>query len=258
MPKSKYALIALLVCALQFFDASQAREFSGVSTKVSYQCKTGEDISVEGTSQTIALTGACRNLSISGVSASVRVQQVESIVLEGFKNQVAYGSNALGGKPKIDVSGVSCAANPDKSLIIARAPANTPTSRTTVNTAAPAALIADVAACSATRTIAGVSNGQAIDCAKGERLLISGVNIVTSISGNCAAICIDGTSNTVTVAGDALSIAIAGTSNSVSASRVDAISINGMSNRVSWRTSAYPKGPKSSVSGISNGISRLQ
>lgn len=256
MPKVKCALITAFICASQFSGTVLAREFSGVSSKASYQCKPGEDISVEGTSQTIALTGACGALSISGVSANIRVQQVESIVIEGFKNQVAYGSNALGGKPKIDVSGVSCTIAADKALIVVATPRNA-SSAAPKSTAAPATLIADIAACGATRTIQGVSNGQAIDCAKGERLLISGVNIVTSISGNCAAICIDGTSNTVTVAGDALSIAIAGTSNSVSATRVDAVSIEGMSNRVSWRTSAYPKGPKSSISGISNGISQL-
>ena len=119
MINTKQALFAIAVCASQISGAALAREFSGVSTKASYQCKLGEAISIEGTSQVIVLTGACGALSISGVSASVRVQQVESIVIEGFKNQVAFGSNALGGKPKINVSGVSCTAVADKTLMIA-------------------------------------------------------------------------------------------------------------------------------------------
>jgi hypothetical protein len=234
---------------------AQAKAFSGVGTKANYGCQAGEVITIEGTSQSVNLTGQCGSLTVSGTSAIVSVQQVESIAIEGYSNQIRFGSNAAGTAPKIDISGVASTATSDTKLRIVAAPAESVATASTSSktTGLP---ISSVENCAATRTIEGVSNGQSIACSAGERILISGVSITTQVSGNCAAVCVDGASNTVTVTGDALSVFIAGTSNNVRAERMDAITVNGMSNIVSWRSSAYPNGPKTSTDGLANSLSK--
>jgi Protein of unknown function (DUF3060) len=254
--RSKHTSVAFafaLLCGLTL--TAQAKDFSGIGTKANYACQTGEAITIEGTSQVINLTGQCGSLVVSGVSAVVSVQQVESIALEGYSNQIRYGSNAAGTAPKIDISGVASTATPDAKLKIVAAAAE---SNVAASSKTPGLPISSVENCAATRTIEGVSNGQSIACSAGERILISGVSITTQVSGNCAAVCIDGASNTVTVAGDALSVFVEGTSNNVRAERIDAITVSGMSNQVSWRSSAYPKGPKISSEGLANSLSKRQ
>lgn len=234
---------------------AQAKDFSGVGTKANYACQPGEAITIEGTSQVINLTGECASLQVSGVSAIVSVQQVESITLEGYGNQIRYGSNAAGTAPKIDISGVSSTATPDAKLKIVAAAAQL-NATPSASSKTPGLPISSIENCAATRTIEGVSNGQSIACSAGERILISGVSITTQVSGNCAAVCVDGDSNTVTVSGDALSVFVEGTSNTISAERIDAINVSGMSNRVLWGSSGYPKGPKISSEGIANSLSK--
>lgn len=249
--KSAIAL-ALMLCVFLPLN-SAAKDFRGVGTTDNYTCEAGEAISIEGTSQFVNLTGACGSLVVNGVSAVVSVQQVESISLEGYYNKIRYGSNAAGTAPKIDSSGVSSTAKADASLRIVKAAAE---ASTVASPKKPGAAITSLENCAATRTIKGVSNGQAIACSAGERILISGVSITTQVSGNCAVVCVDGASNTVTVAGDALSVFVEGTSNNVRAERMDAITVSGMSNIVSWRSSGYPKGPKISNDGLANSLSK--
>ncbi len=252
--KKSAIVVALALCAFLPLNLA-AKSFSGVGTKANYACQAGEAISIEGTSQVINLTGPCGSLVVSGVSAVVSVQQVESIALEGYSNQIRYGSNAMGTAPKIDSSGVSSSAKADASLRIVKAAAE---ASAAASSKTPGAAIASLENCAATRTIEGVSNGQSIACSAGERIMISGVSITTQVSGNCAAVCVDGTSNTVTIAGDALSVFVEGTSNNVRAERMDAITVSGMSNIVSWRSSGYPKGPKISNDGLANSLSKRQ
>lgn len=251
----KRTAVALALALLGLSLNTQAKDFSGVGTRVNYTCQPGEAITIEGTSQVIDLTGQCGSLLVSGVSAIVSVQQVESIALEGYSNQIRFGSNAVGTAPKIDISGVASTATPDAKLRIVAATAE---SAAAASSKTPGLPISSVEHCAATRTIEGVSNGQSIACSAGERILISGVSITTQVSGNCAAVCVDGASNTVTISGDALSVFVEGTSNTISAERIDAINVTGMSNRVLWRSSGYPKGPKISSEGIANSLSKRQ
>jgi hypothetical protein len=250
------SLIALLVIGACASTVVGAKEFSGISTKASYECKNGEDVTVEGTSQTIRLSGVCGALVVEGVNAMVSVEQVESIHLEGMKNTVTYGSNRSGQKPKISIEGVSCTANPDAKLL--RAKVTTAEQVVAVSPTAPARAIGSLDACAPTRTIEGVSNGQSIQCDAGDRILFSGVSIKSSVTGNCAAICVDGMNNQITVKGDALAVLLEGTTNTLSAYRIDAVTIDGLSNKVIYRTSAHKDGPKASVDGVSNSVSRTK
>ena len=229
-----------------------AKEFSGVGGTHRYVCKPGESVSVEGVSQRVSLSGPCKNLEIDGKSATVSVQQVESIVVNGASNVVRFGSNAAGAKPVINISGVGNSSAADAALRRVAVAAGTPAASTLP--ASAASMIASPDNCSATQTVEGVSNGQNIQCAAGARILFSGVNIKASVSGNCAAICVSGTGNQINVQGDALAIAIDGASNVVSAARVDAVSVEGMSNAVSYASSFHKTGPKFSNEGISNSV----
>jgi hypothetical protein len=253
-------LLSLSLAAI-FSTGAQARAFSGIGGHASHTCKAGEAISVDGTNQSITLTGACGALSVDGANNTVSVQQVESVASNGVTNTITYGSNAKGGKPSIAVSGVSSAVKQDKSLMVVRAAAAPSPAEATAppqanSQSAAAAAISSVDTCAATQTIEGVSNGQSLECAAGDRLLFSGVSIQATVTGNCAAICIDGANNTINVAGDALAIVISGVSNTVKANRVDAVNIDGMSNKISWATSAHKNGPKLKSDGINNGASR--
>ncbi len=254
-PTPYFLTITLLLGTLTS-SALIAKDFSGIGTKASYECKAGEDVFVEGTNQRIQLRGVCGALVVEGVDAIVSVEQVESIHLEGMKNTVTYGSNRAGQKPRITVEGVSCHANPDVKLV--RAKAVTAEQVVASSPVAPARAIGSLDACAATRTIEGVSNGQAIQCDAGDRILFSGVSIKSTVTGNCAAICVDGMNNEITVKGDALAVLLEGTTNSLSAYRVDAVTIDGLSNRLLWRTSAHKNGPKASIEGISNSVSRTK
>jgi Protein of unknown function (DUF3060) len=238
---------------LAMASSAECKTFSGVGGGASYECQAGESIGVDGMQQKLQLRGACDKLDISGVSNQISIEQVAAIDVSGTSNVVRYGSNASGAKPAINASGVGNTVHPDAALRKIAAPA---ASAESASSDKPAAMIGSIAACNATRTIEGVSNGQAVECAAGDRLLFSGVSIQANVTGDCAAICISGTSNDITVAGDALSIMIEGTSNSLRAARMDAIKIDGMSNQVSYHRSAYKKGPKTAISGIRNGVSR--
>jgi hypothetical protein len=245
---------AFIITALLATNAS-AKEFSGVSGKYSYRCQAGENITVSGTSQQLQLSGPCAALIVDAVSATIAIQQVERIDVAGTNNNIRFGSTAQGGKPSVQSTGFANTINADASLRSKNAPIAAESPELAAPSNAPAAaMITSVDQCQATQTIEGVSNGQAIACSAGARLLFSGVNIKASVSGNCSAICIDGVSNQISVSGNALAIAISGTSNVISAARVDAVHIEGMSNTVNYRSSAVQKGPKFSNDGINNAL----
>jgi hypothetical protein len=265
MKRTAIASIAITFCSATVSTALQAREFSGVSTKASHACTAGEAITVSGTSQKINLSGACGALTVQGVSNIVRVQQVESIQADGMRNTVQYGSTGSGAKPRISVQGVSTTVSPDAALKVVQAAPAAPAGRSAsapVNAERSASDVAakmiDVDACDATQTFEGISNNQSIQCEAGDRLLFSGVSMTATVVGDCAAVCVDGTNNRVNVQGNALAIAVSGTTNIVSAMRVDAIRIDGMTNQVNWRSSFHPKGPKTQIDGLNNGVSKRQ
>jgi hypothetical protein len=250
-------LLSLSLAAI-FSTGAQARAFSGIGGQASHTCKAGEAISVDGTNQSITLTGACGALSVDGANNTVSVQQVESVSSNGVTNTITYGGNAKGGKPSIAASGVSSVVKQDKSLMPKSSVAQTSAEATprALSQTSAAAAITSIDACAATQTIEGISNGQSLECVAGDRLMFSGVSIKATVTGNCAAICIEGTNNIISITGDALAIVISGVSNTLSANRIDAVNIDGMSNKISWRTSAHKNGPKLQSEGINNGLSR--
>jgi hypothetical protein len=236
-------------------QTASATSISSMGGKSSHRCASGEDVLIEGTNQQVSLSGPCGDVSVEAIGAVVRVEQAEAIFVEGMNNTVSYGSNAAGGKPVIEVEGVTCAVNPDPALRRVATPAEA-TSSGASSAAAPARAIVSLESCAATRTVEGVGNGQSIACDAGERLMISGVSIKTVITGNCAALCVDGMNNQVTIQGDALAIRVEGTTNTVMAKRVDAINVDGVSNKVFWQDSAHKNGPRHSLEGIGNTVSR--
>lgn len=251
----------LTVLSLIAVVAHADQEFSGVGAKRDYRCKDSETVTVSGVNQRISLSGVCGNLLISGTSNDVRVAQVETIDVEGTSNKIYYGSNAKGAKPSLKTAGTGNTVSADAGLRKINVPTEAVAGKTMTSSAPAAAMISEPDQCHATQTVEGVANGQSLHCEPGARILIEGVSIITRVSGNCAAICIDGTDNVITVEGDALAVAVSGTTNQVRAARVDAVSLSGMNNSVSYHTSLGGQGPKKdqpkvATDGMHNSVAR--
>ncbi len=251
----------LSALALSALAAHADQEFSGVGAKHDFRCQNSETVTISGVKQNINLSGVCGKLLVSGGNNEVRVAQVEAIEVEGTSNRVYFGSNAKGSKPSLKNAGADNVVTADAGLRKISVPAQAASGKAVASSAQAAAMIRDPEQCGATQTVEGVSNGQSLHCEPGARILIEGVSINTQVSGNCAAICISGTDNVITIEGDALAIAISGATNQVHAARVDAVSLDGMNNRVQYKTSLGGQGPKKdqpkvASEGMGNSVSR--
>lgn len=250
-------LIAALLLTNEFAHAEQ--EFSGIRSQRNHNCSEAERIVISGVGQNITLRGACGAIEVSGTSNTVSVEQVESIAVEGTSNRLSFGSNAQGNKPRVANSGMANSILQDAGLRKPGLPVEAAPAKATA--AAPAALVRDPEQCNPTQSVQGVANGQTLQCETGERLFIEGYTINARVTGDCAAVCVSGTNNVITVDGDALAVAISGTSNQVRAKRVDAVSVDGISNTVRYQSSLGGAGPKKdqpkvASEGVSNSVSR--
>ena len=81
-------------------------KISGMNHNHSYECK-GRSFSVEGTSNTVTLTGQCQDLRVAGTSNHVDVEGVASINVSGIQNQVTYERGVKDKPPSISKSGIN-------------------------------------------------------------------------------------------------------------------------------------------------------
>jgi hypothetical protein len=58
-------------------------------------------VNVSGSSNTVAITGHCASLTVSGIKNVITIENVDAIEASGFDNQVTYQS----GSPSINKSG---------------------------------------------------------------------------------------------------------------------------------------------------------
>lgn len=62
------------------------------------------------TSNQIYFKGTCKKITVDGVANKITVEEVGQIIVKGVSNRVVYESGIGGGKPKIQVSGISTSA----------------------------------------------------------------------------------------------------------------------------------------------------
>jgi hypothetical protein len=77
------------------------RAFTGIAQSREHVCQKGEDIDVGGTNNTVALTGPCGAVTLSGLGNSVSLETAASIDVSGKNNTITWKS----GDPKVTKSG---------------------------------------------------------------------------------------------------------------------------------------------------------
>lgn len=81
-------------------------KISGMSQSLSYECK-DRSFNVQGTSNTVKLSGQCQNLRVTGTTNRVDVEGVAAIDVSGIRNQVTWERGANNKPPRIANSGIN-------------------------------------------------------------------------------------------------------------------------------------------------------
>ena len=81
-------------------------KISGLNQNLSYECK-DRSFNVQGTSNTVKLSGQCQNLRVAGTTNRVDVESVGTINVSGIRNQVTWERGVNNKRPSISNSGIN-------------------------------------------------------------------------------------------------------------------------------------------------------
>jgi Protein of unknown function (DUF3060) len=81
-------------------------KISGMNQRLSYECK-DRSYSVEGTSNTVTLSGQCQSLRVTGTTNQVDVESVATINVSGIRNRVTWERGVNNKRPTISNSGIN-------------------------------------------------------------------------------------------------------------------------------------------------------
>jgi hypothetical protein len=78
---------------------------SGASETHQHECQPNEDVFIDGASNTVTLTGPCRELQVDGANNKVTAEIIGSVSIEGANNLVTWKKALSGKKPKVTTDG---------------------------------------------------------------------------------------------------------------------------------------------------------
>ena len=83
-------------------SAGSTLSYDSFGTKAGIDCADGRSLDIGGSNNTIAVTGNCESVTVSGADNKIHLDKVEkSLVVDGLNNTVVYGA----GEPEVSNRG---------------------------------------------------------------------------------------------------------------------------------------------------------
>ncbi|MFL5353497.1 DUF3060 domain-containing protein [Archangium sp.] len=86
--------------------ADDKLEVSGMGGNATHRCTPKTEVEVNGSDNTVTLTGDCKSINVSGANNKVKAEGVATIDVTGSGNEVTWKRAVGGKKPKVNRSGV--------------------------------------------------------------------------------------------------------------------------------------------------------
>lgn len=88
-------------------DSDQLFSVAGAGGNHTHTCLEGQEVRVEGASNTVVLHGPCKSVKVAGSSNSVETDIAAAIAVEGTANSVKWRAALKGKKPAIAKAGLN-------------------------------------------------------------------------------------------------------------------------------------------------------
>lgn len=88
-------------------DAEKIFSIQGAGGSHTHTCVDGQDVAVEGSSNTLVLHGPCKSIAVQGASNSVETDIAGAIAVQGSGNSVKWRAALKGKKPAIAKEGLN-------------------------------------------------------------------------------------------------------------------------------------------------------
>lgn len=82
-------------------------EVSGMGGNETHRCTPKTEVEINGSDNTVTLTGDCKSINVSGANNKVKAEGVAAIDVTGSGNEVTWKRAVGGKKPKVNRSGVN-------------------------------------------------------------------------------------------------------------------------------------------------------
>lgn len=87
--------------------ADDKLEVSGMGGNATHHCTPKTEVEINGSDNTVTLTGDCKSITVSGANNKVKAEGVATIDVSGSGNEVTWKRAVGGKKPKVSRTGVN-------------------------------------------------------------------------------------------------------------------------------------------------------